>query len=294
MRNLLATLLLLVPALAWPQQSPPPGDQAAPQAQAQPQPQAQAQAQPQPPAQPEEQPPTGYPPPPPPPGYQPPTYPPPAQAPPPGQAPPQYGPPPGYPPPPPGYGPPPPGYPPPPPRAPVRRARYQRDSWYIGFGVGWGDGSVTDAAGTSTFGEILHGYAPTNVSLNLKIGATLNPQMLLGFDVTAVRSAGSYGGFDAALQVTNYDAMFTYFPSGAGFFLRGGAGLAALLVEGSYGSSTYRGFGLLGGAGYAFWLGRSFNLTLTVDVSGQWYGGNGTTSPQSSRLVNTYLGFDWY
>lgn len=266
MRNELAAVLLLAPVLAWPQQQP-----ATAQAttQAQPQPPAQTEAQPQP-----------YPPPPPPPGYQPPTYPPPGYAPPPQ----------GYPPPP-GYGPPP-GYPPPPP-APGRRAPHQRDVWYIGFGLGWGDGSVRDATGTNTFGEILQGYAPRNLSFNFKIGLTLNPRVLLGFDLTAVRSYGSSSGFDVALQVTNYDVMFTYFPTGEGFFLRGGTGLADLLVDTSVGSATYSGVGLVGGLGYAFWLGRSFNLTLNVDVSGQWYG-RSTVSPESSRLVNVYLGFDWY
>ncbi len=278
MRNELAAILLLAPALAWPQQQPA-ADQATPQAQ--PPAQTETQAQPQP-----------YPPPPPPPGYQPPTYPPPGYAQPPQgyPPPPGYGPP-GYPPPP-GYGPPP-GYPPPPPPPPGGRAAHRRDVWYIGFGLGWGDGSVRDATGTFTFGEILRGYAPTNLSLNFKIGLTLNPRMLLGFDLTTVRSFGSYGGFDAAIQVTNYDVMFTFFPTGEGFFLRGGAGLADLLVDTSLGSSTYGGVGVLGGLGYAFWLGRSFNLTLNVDVSGQWYG-RSTVSPESSRLVNVYLGFDWY
>ncbi len=267
MRNELAAVLLLAPVLAWPQQQPA-TDQGTSQAQAQAPGQTETQAQPQP-----------YPPPPPPPGYQPPTYPPPGY----GQPPPGY-------PPPPGYGPPP-GYPPPPP--PGVRPAHRRDVWYIGFGVGWGDGSVRDATGTFTFSEILRGYGPSNVSLNFKVGLTLNPRMLLGFDLTAVRSFGSSGGLDVAIQVTNYDVMFTYFPTGEGFFLRGGAGAAELLVDTSVGSTTYGGAGVLGGLGYAFWLGRSFNLTVNVDVSGQWYG-RSTVAPESSRLVNVYMGFDWY
>jgi hypothetical protein len=36
-------------------------------------------------------------------------------------------------------------------------------------------------------------------------------------------------------------------------------------------SDTANGFGLLGGLGYAFWLGKSFNLTLNIDHSRQFY-----------------------
>jgi len=181
---------------------------------------------------------------------------------------------------------------PPPPPPPARQA-FQRDAWYIGFGLGWGDGSVSDASGTSAFGELLRGYGPVNVSLNFKVGATLGPKLLLGLDVTAVRAAGTAGGFDAGVQVNSYAAMLTFFPWERGLFVRGGAGFADLVVDRSGGTTHRGGLGLIGGAGYAFWLGQSFNLSLNLDVAGQWYGGGGA-SARRSRLVDVYLGFDWF
>ena len=180
----------------------------------------------------------------------------------------------------------------PPPPPPVRETS-QRGGWYIGFGLGWGDGSVTGDSGTSTFGELLRGQGPVNLTLNFKVGATLGPSLLLGLDVTAVRAAGSAGGLDSAVQVNGYHAMLTFFPLERGFFVRGGAGFADLVLDAPAGSTHHGGFGLVAGTGYAFRLGRSFSLSLNLDVSGQWYGG-GADSPRRSRLADVYLGFDWH
>ena len=162
-----------------------------------------------------------------------------------------------------------------------------RDSWYIGFGIGWGDGRVSDASGASSFGKLLRGYGPVNLAFNFKVGATLGPRMLLGLDVTAVRAAGSAG---AAVEVVQYAAMLTFFPFERGLFVRGGAGLASLISEYWLGRSSWTGFGLAAGLGYAFWLGGSFHLSLNADLSTQWYGGSG---PGRSELMSFYLGFDW-
>jgi hypothetical protein len=106
----------------------------------------------------------------------------------------------------------------------------RRSPWYIGFGLGTGDGSLRYASGTYTFKEE-HEYLwggsvdPTNLSLNFKVGATLSPTLLVGFDITAVRSQFDEGGFTSGFQVNNYDAVVTWFPQGEGFFVRGGASL---------------------------------------------------------------------
>ncbi|HET6922820.1 MAG TPA: hypothetical protein VFI16_06700 [Anaeromyxobacteraceae bacterium] len=197
---------------------------------------------------------------------------------------------------------------PPPPPGPAREP-LQRDAWYIGVGLGWGDGRLVDASGASTFGELLRGYGPVNLSLSFKVGATLGPKLLLGLDVASVRAAGSAGPFDAAVQVNAYRAMLTFFPWRRGLFVRGGAGFADLVLDTSAGSTHHGGFDLAAGAGYAFWLGRSFNLTVNLDASAQWYGGGGTAglaggvstsppppgwSPRRSQVVDVYLGFEWH
>ncbi len=231
---------------------------------------------------------------PPPPQY----APPPPSQPAPAAQPAQYAPPPQYAPAPPQYAPPAPPAPPPQQYLPPQK---QRGSWYIGFGLGGGDGSLRlRDAGSMSFEDYV-GPSPTQLTLNFKVGATMTPKLLLGFDITAIRSAWEDGGNTAAAQVTNYMAVATYFPTERGFFLRGGAGLSVFGVEaeatGASFSDSTSGVSVLGGIGYAFWLGRSFNLTLNLDLSAQSYGSQNDALgllPESSRFWALYVGFDWY
>ena len=176
----------------------------------------------------------------------------------------------------------------------------RRSPWYIGFGFGTGNGSEKYSSGTVTFQED-HESAwgmsvdPTNVTLNFKIGATLTPNLLVGFDLTAIRSQYDDSGSSTAIQVNNYDAVATWFPMGEGLFLRGGAGLSKIVwsVDTPYGdaSNSEDGFNVLVGGGYAFWLGQTFNLTLNVDYSTQSYSSDVI---DSSNFWNLWVGFDWY
>jgi hypothetical protein len=200
---------------------------------------------------------------------------------------------------------PPPAYaprqPPPPPAQSFRRPEQQRDSWYIGFGLGGGMGSLERADVRLSFKEYLYDLDPTTVSLNLKVGATISPTLLLGFDISAVRSQVSESGATAAAQISNYDVVATYFPMQKGFFVRGGAGLTRFSYEEEAGGFSYSndtsGFNVLGGVGYAFWLGRQFNLTLNADFSMASFGEQTEPDfvlPESTRYASFWIGFDWY
>jgi len=201
----------------------------------------------------------------------------------------------------PGYAPPPPPYPaPPPPYLPPARLR---DSWYIGFGIGSGGARFTSADGREVAFRDWVGGDPLTLSLNFKVGATLSPTLLLGLDISAVRTQSAYqNGFGqdvtVGLQVNNYDLMLTWFPTGTGLFLRGGAGLAAIVADSNAGRARFSkgGLGIVAGAGYAIWLGRSFNLTFGLDLSGQTYGKSGTdpASPKTSSAASFQVGCDWY
>jgi hypothetical protein len=193
--------------------------------------------------------------------------------------------------------------PPPPPVAqpappPVAVRPSGRDTWYIGFGVGSGQGHATSDYGSGSFSEGMSDS--TTAFINFKVGATMSPKLLLGFDISALRTAGtintgSFGGFDAAIQVTNYDAMLTWFPMERGLSLRGGLGLSTLVVDTSgLGSDSVNGANLTLGAGYAFWLGKSFNLTLNLDFSAQNYNSSKAGAPSKSNYWAFWLGFDWY
>ncbi len=216
----------------------------------------------------------------------------------------------GYPPPPPpsGYPPPPPSYryqpPPPPARPPPRQVYYgppPRAPWYLGFGIGWGDGSAYGQGGaTSSLHDWMtpSGYSDDGrLGLAVRAGASLTPQLALGFDLSSLRAFGSApGGLDADVAITNYDAVLTLFPMGRGFFVRGGMGASTLTspshVSGVPSSNvTHSGFNLLGGVGYAFWLGGPANLSINFDASRQFFSGPDVSG---SSFFLTYLGVDFY
>ena len=179
-----------------------------------------------------------------------------------------------------------------PPSAQLASRAKQREGWYIGFGLGVGDGSVSGQGESFSFKE-LNVDDPTRGALNFKVGWTVTPRLLLGLDITAVRAQASASGLSTATQVTNYDAVATFFPWERGLFVRGGLGLSAMTFELEDESETYGGTNLLGGIGYAFWLGKQFNLTLNLDASQQFYG-DSADEPESSRFWMLYAGFDWY
>ncbi len=175
---------------------------------------------------------------------------------------------------------------------------HERDNWYIGFGLGTFFGASYGIDGQEiTFDEWLEGLEKgPKTSLNFKVGATLSPKTLVDFDVTAVSQTGSLSWMDKSIQINNYFLMLTHFPKEEGFFIRAGGGLSNMMVEidtvfGSA-SETYGGFGIIGGVGYAFWLGKSFNLTLNLDHSRQFY--SDENGPDNSQFTSFYVGFDWY
>jgi hypothetical protein len=170
----------------------------------------------------------------------------------------------------------------------------QRDTWYIGFGLGTGDGSLTRASTSYTFKEANFDRSPSNLFLNFKVGATMSPRLLLGLDITALRSTADQGGFTSAVQVTNTDAVVTFFPMERGLYLRGGVGLSSMVVSADgFSDSTARGANILLGAGYAFWLGQKFNLTVGLDFSAQNYGSS-NDQIEDSKMWALWVGADWY
>jgi len=180
---------------------------------------------------------------------------------------------------------------------------HQRGAWYIGFGLGSGEGWATDNGESKSFTEWFDTFNmnPTKITINFKVGATVTPNLLIGFDCSAIRAWASEEimgeNFDVAFQANNYDGMVTFFPRGEGFFIRGGLGLAAFVTQisapGNSETDTVSGFGIVFGGGYAFWLLKSFNLTLNLDYSIQSYE-ESDDGPDSSSFLNIYLGFDWY
>jgi hypothetical protein len=170
-----------------------------------------------------------------------------------------------------------------------------RDSWYIGFGVGSGGGWVTDAGQRDSFKEFTYPGDRATFSFDFNIGATLTPRLLLGVEVGALGTSGSTGGYDSSIITTYFDGVVTYFPMERGFFVRGGAGSASLQTNAETPDGTFKGnwkgVNVLGGVGYAWWLGKSFNLVGQVDVTRAWYERRG---PDATDTVAVTLGFEWF
>ena len=103
--------------------------------------------------------------------------------------------------------------------------------------------------------------------------------------------------FRSGARIRNYFLMLTHFPNREGFFVRVGGGLSRIGASIHAPSGDFSmgdsGPGVLGGFGYAFWLGKTFNLTLNLDQSFQWYS-NDPGEPDRSQFTILYVGFDWY
>jgi hypothetical protein len=168
-----------------------------------------------------------------------------------------------------------------------------RGAWYAGVGLGGGSGQAQDS-----FGKLaLHRWVdqdPLTLFAQLEAGVTLTPHLLLGGDLSLLRTNSDLGAMAKAVTITNLDAMATWFPMEKGVFLRGGAGLSSFTREWTgLPTGRYNGGNLTVGAGYAFWLGPSFNLVLHADVSKQWYGANAIALTNSSYTA-FWLGAAWY
>lgn len=174
--------------------------------------------------------------------------------------------------------------------------RGDRDAWYLGFGIGTGSGSAGRHGGRASFRD-LSVDRPRNGFFNVRAGATLSDRLLLGGEFSGIAAVANEAGVDSTVSVSNLDLVATFFPTGRGLALRGGAGWSrfdrTLDGAGLHEDQRRDGANLMAGVGYAWWLGRSFNLSLNLDVFQQWYGAS-DAFVESSRCAVAYLGFDWY
>lgn len=156
--------------------------------------------------------------------------------------------------------------------APASAQTPERQGFWFGFGAGVGSADVTcdDCDGDSDRETGGAGY--------LKAGWTLNPRVLLGIEGSAWTKTEDEDGVDVTISMYNVSGTVTVYPSEtAGFFLKGGAGLAFVNSKFEEGNTTIdsdmgNGLGLLGGIGYDFRLGRRVMLTPALDA---YYGNIG-------------------
>jgi hypothetical protein len=171
----------------------------------------------------------------------------------------------------------------------------QRGSWYIGFGLGGGGGGLRIADHDFAFDDLV-GEPATTVAINVHAGWTVTPRLLVGFDGGALAARETKP--DEAFQLNYYDVGAMFFPWERGAFARVAAGRSILLVDTDgpvlIGKGTYGGWNIIGGVGYAFWLGKAFNLTLNVDYQAHRFSSDGDIDVARGSGWSTWVGFDWY
>ena len=181
-------------------------------------------------------------------------------------------------------------------RAASADAAPSRSAWYLQLGLGTGNAVVRSDGADRTLRDLLGGD-PARLALQLGVGATLSPRLLLGLELTTFRAGAAdrdpvLGSLRNAVQITSASLVATFFPVERGFFFRGGAGPSSIRFEKGSSNRSYGGVSLVGGVGNAWWIGERFNLSLALDASRQWYSGKSAPSRSSSWLL--YLGFGWY
>ncbi len=155
-----------------------------------------------------------------------------------------------------------------------------RSSWYIGFGVGGGQG-VLDLEG---FNE---DFSEGGVGFMFKVGGVINNRLLVGFETSAWR----YQEDAYAMQFNHYNGMVTFFPfDNAGFFIKGGLGFGVLVIEFDryHLESSEAGFDIKGGIGYELRLGEAFHLGGEFDFAATTH--EDFTTQDGMFLIT----FSWY
>lgn len=171
---------------------------------------------------------------------------------------------------------------------PPLSARQVRDRWYIGFGLGYGNGRAEFASGSAGFDELFASDAD-HLAFEIELGLTLTPRLLAGIQTgfVSVTSSTMFGGV-RVFQTNHYDAAFVWFPRERGLLVRGGAGYSTAELGA-------KGVNVLGGVGYAFWLGRRSNFNLSLNLQGvrHWYV-IGRSELEASTEYAMYVGLSWY
>jgi hypothetical protein len=171
-----------------------------------------------------------------------------------------------------------------------------KSSWYVGIGIGGGNGEWTESDGSKT---TLDNYNkgksnPFTFSMNFGIGMILSQKINIGYDLTIISNGADYSGDTYAVQCINYFLMITCFPMETGLFFRVGGGYSLL----NYDTPTRNqeqngGYGALLGLGYSLWYGDIVCIGLNFDYSYQKYSSK-TDWPKDSRFYSLYISFYWF
>ena len=131
-----------------------------------------------------------------------------------------------------------------------------KHGFWIGFGAGYGSADVScDGCGNPDRLGSVSGF--------LKLGGTLSQQFLLGgeFDGWTKKSSGITEYLGNASVAVHFYPSVKY-----GFFLKGGGGMATYRATGSGPDISGTGWGVIGGIGYDWRVGKNISLTPVANV----------------------------
>ena len=153
----------------------------------------------------------------------------------------------------------------------------ERHGFWIGFGGGYGSADASAAC------DGCSGDRQGSVSGFLKLGGTLNKNVLLGVETNAWVKEED----DTTLTLGAVTGTVTVYPQATGgFFVKGGLGTSYVssdFQEGSFSSSISKwGWGFLVGAGYDLRVWRNISLTPCVNYH---YGKPGDISLQGVTVL---------
>ena len=142
-----------------------------------------------------------------------------------------------------------------------------REGLWIGLGAGYG------SAAASASCEGCSGDRTGSFTGFLKLGGTLNPQVLLGVESNAwIKIPNGANDLDARLTLAAVSGTVTVYPVvTSGFFLKGGVGLSYMSTDvrlsGLSAHASKAGWGVIGGLGYDLRVGRKTSITPSFNYS---------------------------
>jgi len=135
---------------------------------------------------------------------------------------------------------------------PAAAQPHQRTGFFIGLGLGGGSDNEEYVGGES--------QSEAGGVGNFRLGGALTPDVVLGLESTVfTRTVEFSDGSDARLTASVSALAVTWFPSHAGFYFRGGVGVARAQAEFSSGGITIEGGE--NGLGLLVALGNEWRLT---------------------------------
>lgn len=153
---------------------------------------------------------------------------------------------------------------------------HERNAWVLGLNVGGGLASVSSGFGSERDG---------GVTGNFQAGYAVAPTTVLALEGSGwTRNDGG-----ATITISYLGPAATFYPSGSGFFLRGGVGVGTRRItrNGSTGSSS--GFAALVGTGNEFRVSRTFAIAPQIEFVWTRLGADVTANYLSATAA-----FLWY